>query len=93
MSLAAFVTRIEDAARIGGASELDLATLRQLVLNRREFETMEQAARVGELERVLSTMEPAERREAICQRLGFSRRRYYQLRELSGVAAECTGSR
>jgi hypothetical protein len=85
-----FVGRICQAARRGGASELDVATLRQLVLYRHEFETLQQAARVRALEASLSEMHAGERRDAICERMDLSRRRYYELRKLASAAPDRT---
>ncbi len=82
LSLDDFLERIECAARTGGASELDLATLRQAVAYRHTFETLGQAWRVYELERVLSDRDPAERREIICERTGISRTTYFRLRAM-----------
>jgi hypothetical protein len=81
------IERIAAAARAGGISEFDLATLRLLVLEHRELSTIELAERVGGILRTLRGMSPGERREAVCARLGISRRRFYELRKLVPSAA------
>ena len=92
-SLQTFVDRVIAAARVGGATELDLATMHPLLVHRREFETLQQAERVAELERVLSAMDAGERRIAICERLGVSKRRFYELRNMASAARDRTGRR
>lgn len=77
------VTRLEDAARRGGAKELDIICLRQLLLHRRQSDTLTQAMRVSDIERTLKDRTPGERREIVCERLNISRSRYYALRDLS----------
>lgn len=88
-----FVERVIRAARLGGASELDLMTLRQLVLHRHGFDTMRLALRVQELEHSLSAMDPGARRNAICERLSLSRRRFYELKNMASAAPDRTGTR
>ncbi len=90
----AFIERLIRAARIGGISEFDVATLRQLVVGRHEFETILLATRIANLEMTMASMDVGARRDAICQRLGLSRRRFYELREIAASAApDRTGRR
>ena len=81
-TIEAFMKRIGTAARAGGASELDVMTLRLLLVERRDIETIELAGRVQALERKLVDMPAGERREAICSRLGIRSSHYYDLREI-----------
>jgi|GEM_PF-6725162 len=77
-----FIERITGAARIGGASEFDLATLRALLVDRLGLESIALARRVQKLELQLADMTPGERRHAICARLGIGKSRFYELREI-----------
>lgn len=90
---AAFVARIVMAARSGGATEFDIATLQELLLRGREFETLKLAERLREIEASLSGMEAAECRTAVCERLGVSARRYFELRNLASAVHDRTGTR
>lgn len=86
MSLDDLFNRIIEAARRGDASEFDIATLKQVVLERHELSTIEAANRVDQIDRTLGAKSPGERREIICDRLGLSRRRYYELKKLASAA-------
>ncbi|HTE40357.1 MAG TPA: hypothetical protein VK629_06000 [Steroidobacteraceae bacterium] len=77
-----FVDRIEVTLRAGGASELDVATVRQLLLHRHELETIERARRVQQLEARLADRDPGERRDIICTQLGMSKTHFYELRKI-----------
>jgi hypothetical protein len=85
-----FLERIATAARTGGATELDLMTLRALLIDRRDVRTIELARRVQKLEKqlTLSGMSPGERRSAICMRLRIKKTHFYELRELAISAHE-----
>jgi len=92
VSLDVFMARILEAARGGGASEFDLMTLKQLVLQRREYSTIELALQVEARERAMTGRDAKERREAVCTRLGISERRYYQLKKIISATPDCTPS-
>ena len=67
-----------DRERIAALAAAALALLE--AAGRSRLPTVALAARVQQLERSLADFDPGERRAAICQRLGVSRSRYYQLR-------------
>jgi hypothetical protein len=78
------VDRISVAARIGGATELDIVTLRLHVLERLKPDTLQQAMRVKRLEKSMyPTMDSGERCEAIRQVMGISERRFYELKKIA----------
>lgn len=78
----ALLSRLEDSARLGGATELDIFCLRQLLLGQRHFDTLALAMRINEIEKSLSDRTPHERRSIVCERLQLSRSRYFELRSL-----------
>jgi hypothetical protein len=69
----------DERARV--RADLD-ATLRLLEASadRRRLATPALVERVARLERQLASVDPAERRAAVCRRLGVSRSTYYRLR-------------
>jgi hypothetical protein len=81
-----FAEKVCQAARLGGCTELEVMMLRQL-LQGHEPRTVQLGLRVRALEETLRGIDPGERRDAICARMGLSRRRYYELRKLAGSAA------
>jgi precorrin-6B methylase 1 len=68
-----------DAERVALLAELD-DVLRLLDREPHRVETLALAQQVQHLDRKLADRSPAERNEIICERLGISRSRVYQLR-------------
>lgn len=89
-TLTDLIDRIEQAARAGGVSELDLMTLRLVVLDGHSLKTLQTARRVIEIERSLTGATARDRAAIVCERLGIKRRWYFDLKKLASAAHDCT---
>jgi hypothetical protein len=92
MNLEEIIVRLTNAARAGGASELDIVTVRLLVLERYKLETLQLAMRVKHFEQSMyPSMDSGERCEAIRQIMGISERRFYELKKIATAIPDRSG--
>lgn len=86
------MARLTASARAGGAAELDIVTVRLLVLERYKLETLQLAMRVKHFEQSMyRSMDSGERCEAIRQILGISERRFYELKKIATAIPDRSG--